>query len=144
MKLEEATAFLARCADVSRAMAHKAIREAVQKLAIEGHGAAGACVLWGSSSTMMEPAAILASHPKLHTAEGALFREALRCGCESCGLPEVTVNEREILARSAAALGISTAEAGRRSAGLGKSVGPPWRQDEKLCALAGLLVLTAD
>jgi hypothetical protein len=45
------------------------------------------------------------------------------------------------MSRASAAIHISPAELQQRIAALGKTIGPPWRQDEKLCTIAGWLVL---
>jgi hypothetical protein len=141
MKLEEAKAFLERCADTTRAMACNAVQAAVAELAGQGYQTAGSCILSSSARALPELAAILASHPLIHTAEGEFFREALRLACESCSLPVLAVKERELLSRCAAALRISSVEVERKASSLGKNIGPPWRRDEKLCAVASWLVL---
>ncbi len=141
MSLLEAELFLRRCADSAAVMARDAVKDAVSELAERSCEVAGSCILSASGRTTTELAAILASHPMMHTAEGEFFRAALRSGCESCGLAISTVKEREVVSRSAAALGIATEEVERRAVVLGKSIGPPWRQDEKLAAMAGWLVL---
>jgi hypothetical protein len=141
MKVDEAQAFLERCADTTRAMALKAVQAAVGELAEQGYKIARSCILLSSGRTTTELAAILASHPAMHTAEGEFFRQALRSACEACGLSVSAVKERELLSRSAAALGIEPDGIERRVSAMGKPIGPPWRQDEKLCALASWLVL---
>jgi hypothetical protein len=78
----------------------------------------------------------------MHTAEGELFREALRFGCEASGLAVSGIKERELFGHAAASLGVAPDEVDRRVTALGKIIGPPWTQDEKLCALAGWLVLS--
>jgi hypothetical protein len=141
MKLEAAQAFLNERADSSRRMASEAIRTALAELTNQGYRAAASCILLGSGRMTHGLAAILASHPAVHTAEGEFYREALRWGCESCGLTVSGVKERDLLTQSAAALHLSATEIDRRLAALGKLIGPPWRQDEKLSALASWLLL---
>lgn len=53
------------------------------------------------------------------------------------------VKERELLERAASALRIPGNDLLQRAAALGRSMGPPWRQDEKYAALAGWLALAA-
>jgi len=141
MKLEEAEAFIERCAGTSRAMARTAVQAAVGDLAEQGYKVAGSCILLSSGRTTTELASILASHPAIHTAEGEFFREALRSACEACGLAVSGVKERELFNRGAAALRIAPDEIERQLSAMGKIIGPPWRQDEKFCALASWLVL---
>jgi len=142
MKLADAEAFLAGCAEATRKMAETAIRAAVAESASKGHTAAGACILLGSGRATTDLAATLRSHPMIHTAEGNFFRETLKIACDSCGLPVLGVKEKELAGQAAAALGLSGDDLQRRVAELGKSIGPPWTQDEKLCAIAAWLALS--
>ena len=141
MPLAEAVAFLDRCGAATQRMAEIAVREAVAELDVKGYAVAGACVLLGSGRPASGLAATLRSHPMIHTAEGDFFRGALKAACESCGLPVLGVKEKEVVRQAAAALGLAADDLQLRVAGLGKSIGPPWRQDEKLCAIAAWLAL---
>lgn len=141
MKLEHAAALLDRCAATAHSMARKALQDLMGELARQHYDVAGSCILLGSGRTTTDLAAILASHPMIHTAEGEFFRQALRSACESCGLPVASVPERELLSQSAAALGLSPEQIERQASAMGKSIGPPWTRDEKLCAIAACLVL---
>jgi hypothetical protein len=142
MKLADAEAFLARCAEATRKIAETAIGSAVAELASKGHTATGACILLGSGRPTTDLAATLRSHPMIHTAEGDFFREALKTACESCGLPVLGVREKELAGQAATALGLTADDLQRRVAELGKIIGPPWRQDEKQCAIAAWLALS--
>lgn len=142
MKLTDAEAFLARCTAAARQMAETAVKMTVAEMARKGHAVAGACVLLSSGRPTPDLAATLRSHPMIHTAEGHFFRDALRTGCESCGLPVLSVKEKELIHRAATEIGIPGDDLQRRVAELGKSVGRPWQQDEKLCAIAAWLALT--
>jgi len=71
-----------------------------------------------------------------------MYREALRVGCERAGLAVVGFREREVQATAATRLKLTPAALQARIAALGKPLGPPWSQDEKLAALAAWLVLT--
>jgi hypothetical protein len=85
---------------------------------------------------------ILASHALIHTADGELFRDSLRAACGVCDLPVEGIREKELfVAASSKALGLQAAALRRRIAVLGKSLGPPWSQDEKFAALAAWLTL---
>jgi hypothetical protein len=84
---------------------------------------------------------ILGSHALIHTADGELFRESLRAACTSCDIPLEGIREKELLATASATLGIRAGALKRRAAALGKSLGPPWSQDEKFAALAAWLTL---
>jgi hypothetical protein len=86
-------------------------------------------------------AAILRSHALIHTAEGEFFRDVLVHASEHCSLPVTKIKEREIWERGSKILGRSSADLQQQINGLGKSLGPPWRQDEKLASMAALIAL---
>ena len=85
---------------------------------------------------------ILASHALIHTADGELFRDSLRAACARCDLPVQGIREKELFVTASKALGIQAAILKRRIAEFGKSLGPPWSQDEKFAALAAWLSLS--
>jgi hypothetical protein len=142
MKLSDAEAFLARCTDAAQQMAETAVKMTVAEIVRKGYAVAGACVLLSSGRPTADLAATLRSHPMIHTAEGHFFRDALKTACESCGLLVLGVKEKELIQQAATTLGISADDLQRRATELGKSVGRPWQQDEKLCAVAAWLALT--
>jgi hypothetical protein len=51
------------------------------------------------------------------------------------------VKEKEVWSRAAATLTLSAEEIEQRISGMGKVLGPPWTQDQKLCAAAGWLAV---
>jgi hypothetical protein len=140
LPLNDAETYLQSCSSATAAMARKAVRDILAELS--DYQVAGACVLLGSGRRLPSLAGILASHVLIHTAEGEFYRAALRQACECCGLPEIGMTERELAAKAAQALGRSIEDLQSIVAGFGKVVGPPWRQDERLSALAAWLVLT--
>ena len=120
-------------------MATAAVREAVAGLAAKGHRVTRACVLAGSGRVAANLAATLASHPLIHTAEGDFFRNALKQACEACGLEVSAIREKELLEYAASRL--PNEDVQRRVFEIGKSIGPPWTQDEKFCAIAAWTIL---
>jgi hypothetical protein len=126
MPLTKAGNYLERCAQISAAMAEEAVRKMTADLTARGYHAVRGFIVLGSGRPLGELAKTLASHPLIHTAEGEFYREAIREGCRRCGVPTGGVKERDLCARLDDA------------AELGKTLGRPWRRDEKLCALAAL------
>ena len=139
MPLAEAESFLESCSAASAALAQIAVRDALLKL--RGYRLTGASVLLASGRPLPDLAAILRSHALIHTAEGEFYRAALRNSCESSHLRVTGIKERDLLAEASRALHRSPEDLQREIAGFGKIVGPPWRQDEKFCALAAWLLL---
>jgi hypothetical protein len=64
---------------------------------------------------------VLASHPRLHTAEGCFYRDVLR---DACGIPVRVIPPSSL-----------------DPAKVGKLAPPPWGKDQKLAALAAWTVL---
>ena len=99
-------------------------------------------LLLASGRALPELEKILASHALIHTADGELFRDSLRAACGVCDLAVEGIREKELFAAaSLKALGVQSAALKRRITALGKALGPPWSQDEKLAALAAWLTL---
>lgn len=141
MPVKDAEVHIQRCADSTRALAVTAVRDAVAKLTEMRLGVAGSCVLLSSGRPTGDLAKTLSSHALIHTAEGEFFRNALKLACENCGVAVLGVKEKELVNQAAAALRLPAAEIERRAAALGKGIGPPWTQDQKLSAIAAWLVL---
>ena len=141
MKFEDAEAYIRRCTDSTRSLAEAAVREAVAEMSTMGLRVAGSCVLMGSGRPTGDLAKILSAHPLIHTAEGEFFRNALKQACESCGLKFSGVKERELVDHAATVLRMPATELERRATELGKGIGPPWTQDQKLRAIAAWLIL---
>ncbi len=139
----EAEQLVVRCADGARLLATRVLRTVIDELQGSGHAIVGSGILLASGRPPRTIAEGLASHPSMHAAEGNLFRDALIRANEACNVPVVAVKERELYARAATELGIPPEELRRVAGELGRPLGPPWRQDEKLAALVGWMALTA-
>ena len=96
-----------------------------------------------SGRTLPSLEKILASHALIHTAEGEFFRAVVRNACEEAGLRVSPLPERELDERARKIFGDKASQIKQRVSGLGKRLGPPWTQDEKLASLAAILVLAA-
>ena len=140
--LSKATEYLDRCASKTRDLAQEALREIVAGLQSKGHDIAGCGILTASGRPLTTLAATLASHALIHTAEGEFYRSALIEACEWCGLPVTRVSERELFDRAAKDLRTPAEKLRKRLTELGRTIGPPWTQDEKYSALLGWMLLT--
>ena len=119
LPIEQASRLIAKCRESSVQLAIKAMNELMGS-----HELKAAAILFASGRTLPDLAAILRSHALIHTAEGEFFRNVLITAAESCNLPVTRIREREITGLQPTI------------AVLGKSLGPPWTQDEKLASLA--------
>ena len=143
MPLQDARGFIARVREEARRLAAHAIRAAAADARQQGHQVNRCALLLASGRELPELEKILASHAMIHTADGELFREALLHAAAKCKLKMTALRERELLARASSALNMRAPILLRRIADLGKTLGPPWSQDEKFAALAAWLSLAA-
>ena len=143
LDLAEAERLVRRCTESSRRLARAAVGAMRAGLQASGHSVVGCALLLGSGRTLPDLAGILASHAMIHTAEGQMFRDVLAEAGRHHDLPVLAVRERELMARCTADLGLSEDQIARRLTELGRALGPPWRQDEKLATLAAWLALAA-
>jgi len=141
LELERARKFLERCEESSRRRAREGLKNVLDDLRADGRKAVGCGLLLSSARTLPALPEILASHALIHTADGEHFRDALESAASQFGLSVEGVREKEIWTRAAADLEIPVAELQRLVNVIGKSIGPPWTQDQKLAALSGWLAL---
>jgi hypothetical protein len=130
LELQAAEKHLARCAAISERLALASFRNVLQ--ALNGYEVAGVAILLSSGRPLPSLPNILSSHALIHTAEGEFFRQAVRQACERLGISVTGIRERELGEGSVLQQEI---------ANLGKIVGPPWTQDQKMAALAAMTVL---
>jgi len=141
LSFEEAEALIRRCRASSTLLATHAVTAMVAQFTQNGHTVVGAGILYASGRALPDLAAILGSHALIHTAEGELFREVLVHASEHCSLPVTKIKEREIWERGEMLLRRPQEELQQLIDALGKSLGPPWRQDEKLASMAAWIAL---
>jgi hypothetical protein len=139
--LKAAAQLIERSAAGASRLAERAIRDAIGALRSKGYQVDGCAVLTASGRPLPELRAILGSHPMIHAAEGEMFRNALADAGAHCSLSVVRQSERELLENAAAKLGVPASELLRRASDMGKSVGRPWRVDEKHATLAAWMLL---
>ena len=141
LELPDAEKYLANCAAVSERLASAAIREMAQELQIRDYQVAGSAIVLAAGRPLPGLADILASHALIHTAEGEFFRQILRRAAETQGIAVTGIRERDLDDRAKAVLGSAATRMQQKIAGLGRSLGPPWTQDQKTAALAAWIVL---
>jgi hypothetical protein len=138
----EAERFVARCTDRSRALARAALESVLEDLRRRGHDVAGCGILTASGRPLPDDVhQILASHALIHAAEGEMYREVIVRAGDHLSLPVTAVRERDVVARASEALGRTVPELQRQVTEMGRAVGRPWRQDEKLATLVAWVVL---
>jgi hypothetical protein len=136
-------AFISRIRAEARQLAFRTIRRLKTALAKEGYSLTRCGLLLASGRPLPELAGILASHSLIHTADGELFREAILDAAARAGLPCARIRERDLFDSAAHTLGLRTSDVLRRIRGLGRSLGPPWSQDEKHASLVAWVAALA-
>lgn len=139
LSLVEAAELIAYCGARASELATDALHAMTADLRGLGHEVAGSGLLLASGRALPPLEKILASHAMIHTAEGELFRGALRAAAANCGLPLTAVKERDLYARAEPRLQLTHDAVDQAVARMGKALGPPWRQDEKYAALVAWL-----
>ncbi len=143
LSLGEAGARVQEASARARRNASKAIEAAVDQLQSGGHELVAGVIVGAKAQPAVPLEAILRNHSLLHSAEGALFRGAVRAASEALGLPVTEVASKELVARAARRLGISDSRLGELLAHTGREAGPPWSKDQKDACLAALIVLSS-
>jgi hypothetical protein len=141
MAVAEARDFVEKVRTTARDLGYRAICELRAQLAQRGYALGTAAVLLAAGRPLPELENILSSHALIHTADGELFREALTRASVRCGLEVVSVKEKELAGEAARFLRIAEEALLKRVTELGRSLGPPWSQDEKYAALVAWLAL---
>jgi hypothetical protein len=85
----------------------------------------------------------LKSHSLIHTAEGELFRVAIKSASQQLKIPVTEIRARDLESQAAQALGISAAKVPDRIAAIGRAAGRPWSKDQKTSLLAALVAAAA-
>jgi hypothetical protein len=144
LNLKDAETLVSACTEASVQFATKAVGEAIADAKQKGYEISTSCILTGSGRSIPALDKILASHPLLHTAEGELFRNVIARACLNHGLPVVAVKEKELIARAQKDIGISGELIDQHLQRMGKTIGVPWRQDEKHASLAAWIARSAE
>jgi len=137
----QAAELVRRVETASQEMARIAVKDLLDHLQSLDTAVKAAGIPSGSKPVPEDLAAVLRSHPLIHTAEAALFRQALTSACQDRGLTVISIREREVWLRSADTWDLKEAELRKQVDGLRKSVGAPWGTDQKTATALALLAL---
>jgi hypothetical protein len=140
--LKDAEHFLLRCSEGSASLARKALGDCIDDAARNGQRIVHCGILFGSGRPPGTLAAILASHARIHNAEGEFFRSVILDACKHYELQVTKVKEKELLPHCRGDLDVSQEFLDQHLASVGRTIGPPWRQDQKLAMLVGWLALS--
>src|ERR1700738_4181209 len=142
MPRQDAIKFIGDVRSDAKRLALSSLRSLQATLAEGDFKIVRSALLLASSRALPPLERILASHALIHTADGELFRDSLRAACALCDFPVEGIREKELFATASKVLRVQPAALKRRVAGFGKSLGPPWSQDEKFATLGDWLSLS--
>src|SRR6266446_4823368 len=137
----DARDLVTRGVETARRIAVREMGTAVKRARDAGHQVAACAVLVVDPMPDWTVDEILAVHFRMHKAEGVLFRDALALAAEACGLRFFGIPEKQLDEQAQRALAASVISVRKTIASLGKSVGPPWGQDQKYASLAAMTAL---
>lgn len=141
LDLPSAERLIRRLQESSRRLALKGVKGAISEVGKGGHEVVACGILLASGRPLGSLSDTLGSHAKIHTADGEHFREAIARAADECRLSVVRTREREVHEEAARKLRVPLGSLEARIAALGKALGPPWRQDEKLATEVACLAL---
>ena len=136
---EEAENFIREYFDASQSLALTAVRELRNELS--GQYRLVGCAVLLAAGRPLPSCGRFASHPPIHAAEGEFYREVLLKACEGMGLRVTGFRERDLDEHVQATFGNAANRVSQQVFDAGRSLGPPWTQDQKMAALAALVVL---
>lgn len=137
----EAAKLVQRAEAASRELAAIALNEVLEHLRSLDKVVCAMGIAAGSRPVPVDLADVLRSHPMIHTAEGALFRQSIAAACEGGGLAVISVHSREMWVKTAESWKVTEAALRKQIDGLRKSEGAPWGSDEKTATAFALLAL---
>jgi hypothetical protein len=91
--------------------------------------------------SVIDPQQVGNPHIRAHANEGKLFRTVVENALESHGITCDVIVEKQLAARASAGHGRSDGEIKEALAAFGKTIGGPWRAEEKAAATAAWLAL---
>jgi hypothetical protein len=141
----EARAVVAEARKRQDQLAAMALGDLVRELRDSGYEPAVTALLANRAGWMTDLLAHSLSapaHPPV--AEGLAVRQALRFAFGRVGVEAVELDEKSLPELASEALDASPAGLDARLKALGAAVGPPWRKEHKLAALAAWLVLATN
>jgi hypothetical protein len=120
------------------AVTTKALARLVKEMQADGYVISGVGVV-GAGDRNLEK--IGSTHIRAHAAEGVLFRRVLEVAAAANKMRSQRFDERSLEATAESELSLPAAKLKEQLAEMGRSVGSPWRTDEKAAALAAWLAL---
>jgi hypothetical protein len=129
---------IARRVTIVKRCAKKSMNALVEEACGTAEKHARAALVVGS---VLDPAKIGNPHIRAHAHEGRLFRVVVEDALRSHGIECDVIVEKQLATKAAADLQRPDAEIKRALAAFGKTIGGPWRAEEKAAATAAWIAM---
>jgi hypothetical protein len=129
----------------ARGRARAAVARIVGRAREEANGAnevAGIALVANAAPMPAPLRAVLEAHPRIHAAEGCMYRDALIEAARDAGLDAQVFPSKTLGMRAAKAMHLDADAIGAALAAAGKVAGRPWAKDQRDAALAAWILLT--
>jgi hypothetical protein len=136
---EEDARKIARRVKIVEGCAKRSVAALLKDERLGGLTCRGAGLVVGST---IDPARVGNPHIRAHANEGRLFRTVLEAALQSRGIACDVIVEKQLAAKAAAGLQRRDAELRSAVERFGKSLGGPWRAEEKAASLVAWLALS--
>lgn len=138
----EARRVVAAAEEAVRAAARESFSRLVSEVRGDGFRIAGVGVVGPPPKDANQLARMGNPHVRAHAAEGQLFRLVLEEAAKGGRLSMVRLSDRSGFADAAECMRCGEKPLRAQVDGLGATLGPPWRADEKLACVSALVVLS--
>ena len=119
-------------------VAARALSDLIRELQSEGLKVIGVGIAGSADRDLSK---IGSFHIRAHAAEGLLFRQVLEFAARANRLPHRTFIEKTLTTQAISELGVTVAKLNSSLTTLGRTLGPPWRSDQRVAATVALLTL---
>ena len=123
MPMSDARAWVANATRTATENATSAVKRVIAAHDVQ------VCAVVAKKTVMPPLEEVVASHPRIHTAEGCFYRDVMKAAAEACGIRTTVIAASELDAKD------------ERLSPVGRLVGKPWSVDWKLAVLAAWHVL---
>jgi hypothetical protein len=131
-------AVIARLEKTIESCAGRSVAQLLNEKQLAGRPCRAACLVVGST---IDPAVVANPHIRAHANEGRLFRTVLTEALHAQGIGCSVIVEKQLQDEAAAGLRSLNVQIAPMVARFGRTLGKPWRADDKAAATAAWLAL---